>query len=189
MLSILGVGRLSARLLVRSLSFPICFSKVPSGYWSTSSERDQWHCTDQWKAVLRMRKLSEDFSCRYSSLCMCWESYIWVCSGVASCWLEWGRLFWIVKCMKVIGAGPVSQKVAILIGVLVTPIFMLTIEIPGDWALIRSTRQQRYIENGRWRVIDVWDTDSINSDGYPYISCLALIGLTNLLFKMTFRRC
>jgi len=32
---------------------------------------------------------------------------------------------------------------------------MLTIEIPGDYALIRSTRQQGYIENGRWRLIDV----------------------------------
>jgi len=57
--------------------------------------------------------------------------------------------------MKVIGARPVSQKVAVLIGVWVTPIFMPTIEIPGDCALIRSTRQQGYIENGRWRVIDI----------------------------------
>jgi len=57
--------------------------------------------------------------------------------------------------MRVIGAGPVSQKVVVLIGVWVTPIFMPTIEIPGGYALIRSTRQQRYIENGRGRVIDV----------------------------------
>jgi len=52
----------------------------------------------------------------------------------------------IVKCMKVIGARPVIQKVAVLIGVWVTPIFMPTIEIPGDYALIRSTRQQVYTE-------------------------------------------
>jgi len=57
--------------------------------------------------------------------------------------------------MKVIGAGPVSQKVAVLIGVWVTPIFMPTIEIPGDYALIRSIGQQGYIENGRWRVIEI----------------------------------
>jgi len=48
--------------------------------------------------------------------------------------------------MKVIGARPVIQKVAVLIGVWVTPIFMPTIEIPGDYALIRSTRQQVYTE-------------------------------------------
>jgi len=48
--------------------------------------------------------------------------------------------------MKVIGARPVSQKVAVLIGVLVIPIFMPAIEIPGDYALIRSIRQQGYIE-------------------------------------------
>jgi len=57
--------------------------------------------------------------------------------------------------MKVIGAGPVRQKVAVLIGAWVTSIFTPTIEIPGDYALIRSTRQQGYIENGRCRVIDV----------------------------------
>ena len=34
----------------------------------------------------------------------------------------------------------------VLIGVKVTPIFMPTIEIPGDYALIRSTRQQVYTE-------------------------------------------
>jgi len=55
----------------------------------------------------------------------------------------------IVKFIKVIGAGLVRQKVAVLIGVWVTPIFMPTVEIPGDNALIRDTRQQRYIKNGR----------------------------------------
>jgi len=57
--------------------------------------------------------------------------------------------------MKVIGAGPVSQKVAVLIGVCVAPIFIATVEIPGDYALIRNTRQHRYTENSRWRVINL----------------------------------
>jgi len=47
--------------------------------------------------------------------------------------------------MKVLGAGPVSQKFAVLVGVWVTPIFIPTIEIPGGYALIRSTRHQGYI--------------------------------------------
>ena len=55
----------------------------------------------------------------------------------------------IVKFMKVIGAGPVRQKVVVLIGVWVTLIFMPTVKIPGDDALIRDTRQQRYIKNAR----------------------------------------
>jgi len=41
---------------------------------------------------------------RCDSSFVCWESYIRDRSRVPSCRLERGGLFWIIKCMKVVGA-------------------------------------------------------------------------------------